>query len=49
MSRLGIPAASTKREYSVIVDLPNPLPVTEAEIDLLETELSDFFAELLGE
>ena len=36
-----------KAEYRVIVDLPDPLPITEAEIDLLERELADFLAELL--
>ena len=33
----------------VHVDLPDPLPVTEGELDLLETELSDFVEELLGQ
>ena len=42
--------ASGKRrpeDYTVIVDLPDPLPITEAEIELLESELADFIAELL--
>jgi hypothetical protein len=48
LPRLGAtPAASTRREYTAIVDLPNPLPVTEAEVELLEMELADFLAELL--
>lgn len=34
-------------DYNVIVDLPDPLPITEAEIELLESELADFIAELL--
>lgn len=34
-------------DYTVIVDLPDPLPITEAEIELLESELADFIAELL--
>lgn len=34
-------------EYKVIIDLPAPLPVTDAELDLLESELSDFIADLL--
>ena len=34
-------------DYTVIVDLPDPLPVTEAELELLESELADFIAELL--
>lgn len=34
-------------DYTVIVDLPDPLPITEAEIELLEAELADFIAELL--
>jgi hypothetical protein len=46
------PAASRKsrqraEDYTVIVDLPDPLPITEAEIELLESELADFIAELL--
>ena len=36
-------------DYTVIIDLPAPLPVTEAEIQLLERELADFFEGLLGE
>ena len=35
-------------EYRVIADLPDPLPVTEAELDLLTRELADFVEELLG-
>jgi len=34
-------------DYSVIVDLPDLLPITEAEIELLESELADFIAGLL--
>jgi hypothetical protein len=34
--------------YKVLVDLPDPLPVTEAELDLLESELAAFIAELLA-
>lgn len=34
-------------DYTVIVDLPHPLPITEAEVELLESELADFIAELL--
>ena len=33
--------------YRVIVDLPDLLPVTEGELELLESELSEFIAELL--
>ena len=33
--------------YKVIVDLPDVLPVTEGELELLESELADFIAELL--
>lgn len=36
-------------KYKVVSDLPDPLPVTEAELDLLETELSDFIEELLSQ
>jgi len=34
-------------DYTVIVNLPDPLPITKAEIELLESELADFIAELL--
>ena len=34
-------------DYKVIIDMPDPLPITEAEIELLESELADFIAELL--
>ena len=34
-------------EYKVITDLPAVLPVTEAELDLLEAELADFVAQLM--
>ncbi len=34
-------------DYTVIVDLPDSLPITEPEIELLESELTDFIAELL--
>jgi hypothetical protein len=37
------------RDYKVVSDLPDPLPVTEEELDLLETELSDFIEELLSQ
>jgi hypothetical protein len=33
--------------YKVSVDLPDVLPVTEGELELLESELSEFIAELL--
>ena len=33
--------------YKVIVDLPDLLPVTEGELELLESELAEFIAELL--
>jgi hypothetical protein len=35
-------------EYRVDAELPDPLPVTEQELDLLEGELADFIEELLG-
>ncbi|MCC7045988.1 MAG: hypothetical protein IT562_04680 [Alphaproteobacteria bacterium] len=34
-------------EYKVITDLPPMLPVTEAELELLESELAEFIAELM--
>ena len=50
-ARAGAPVARKSRQraedYTVIVDLPDPLPITEAEIELLESELADFIAELL--
>ena len=33
--------------YKVIADMPDLLPVTEGELELLEAELSEFIAELL--
>jgi hypothetical protein len=36
-----------KKDYTVILDMPDPLPVTEGELELLESELADFIAELL--
>ena len=51
-ARPGAPANSGKKTretsgYKVIVDLPDLLPVTEGELELLESELADFIAELL--
>ena len=51
-ARPGAPANSGKKTretngYKVIVDLPDLLPVTEGELELLEAELSEFIAELL--
>jgi hypothetical protein len=34
-------------EYKVVTDFPAVLPVTEAELELLESELADFIAELM--
>lgn len=34
-------------EYKVVTDFPAVLPVTEAELELLERELADFIAELM--
>jgi hypothetical protein len=34
-------------EYKVVTDFPAVLPVTEAELELLENELADFIAELM--
>ena len=42
-------AAPDSKQYVVHLDLPDPLPVTEGELDLLETELSDFEEELLSQ
>lgn len=51
-TRPGASANSGKKTrepsgYKVIVDLPDLLPVTEGELELLESELADFIAELL--
>lgn len=51
-TRPQAPANSGKKTretsgYKVIVDLPDLLPVTEGELELLESELADFIAELL--
>jgi hypothetical protein len=51
-ARPRAPANSGKKPretagYRVIVDLPDLLPVTEGELELLESELSEFIAELL--
>lgn len=51
-ARSAAPANSGKKTqetsgYKVIVDLPDLLPVTEGELELLESELADFIAELL--
>jgi hypothetical protein len=49
----GVSAVSCKArrhsadDYTVIFDLPDPLPVTDAELELLESELAEFIAELL--
>jgi hypothetical protein len=51
-TRLRAPASLGKKPretagYEVVIDLPDLLPVTEGELELLETELADFIAELL--
>ena len=48
--RYARPASEGVRlaKYKVVSDLPDPLPVTEQELDLLESELSDFIEELLS-
>lgn len=51
-ARSRAPANSGKKTretsgYKVLVDLPDLLPVTEGELELLEAELADFIAELL--
>ena len=42
------PKTSRRIGYRLIDDLPDPLPVTEAELDLLTSELADFLEELVG-
>ena len=54
-SRMADEAADSARvrrrrkgaEYAVICDLPDPLPVSEAELELLERELASFIDSLL--
>ncbi len=51
-ARPGAPSDSSKKSpnttaYKVIVGLPELLPVTEGELELLESELADFIAEFL--
>lgn len=46
-ARVARKSRQRAEDYTVIVDLPYPLPITEAEIELLEAELADFIAELL--
>ena len=41
------PRKHKAEDYTVTVDIPDPLPVTEGELELLESELADFIAELL--
>ena len=36
-------------KYTVVSDLPQRLPITEWELELLEAELSDFIEELLSQ
>ncbi len=43
------PRNAGKDHYAVVCDLPDPLPITEAEIEMLERELAAFFEELLGD
>jgi hypothetical protein len=43
------PRNAGKDHYTVVSNLPDPLPITLAEIELLERELADFFEKLLGE
>ncbi len=40
-------SASDSKQYVAHVELPDPLPVTEQELDLLEVELADCIDELL--
>ena len=41
-------SAAAAGEYKVLVDLPSPLSVTEAELDLLEREVLPFIGDILG-
>lgn len=36
-------------KYRMVTDLPDVLPITDAELDLLEAALGDFLTEILGE
>jgi len=41
------PRRRSASEYKVVTDFPAVLPVTEAELELLESELAEFIAELM--
>lgn len=41
-------AGSHERQYRVVTDLPDVLPITDAELDLLEAALGDLITEILG-
>jgi hypothetical protein len=46
--RIGRPPKLEPETWTVTDDWPDPLPVTEAEIDLFEAWFGDFFDELFG-
>jgi hypothetical protein len=46
--RIGRPPELAPETWTVTDDWPDPLPVTQAEIDLFEAWFGDFFDELFG-
>lgn len=46
--RIGRPPRLDVETWTVTDDWPDPLPVTEAEIDLFEAWFGDFFDDLCG-
>ncbi|WP_342628410.1 hypothetical protein AAC691_21445 [Nguyenibacter vanlangensis] len=48
LPRIGRPPKCEPETWTVTDDWPDPLPVTQAEIDLFEAWFGDFFDELFG-
>lgn len=48
LPRIGRPPKLEPETWTVTDDWPDPLPVTQAEIDLFEVWFGDFFDELFG-
>ncbi len=46
--RIGRPSKLDPETWTVTDNWPDPLPVTQAEIDLFEAWFGDFFDELFG-
>ena len=48
LPRIGRPPKLEPETWTVTDNWPNPLPVTQAEIELFEAWFGDFFDELFG-